>query len=85
MKNFSHTITSVYGMHARPAGNLVKLARTIDSQITITSKEKKGDAKKLFSLMELGIKKGDIVSVSVEGRDEDEAIKIIEEFFAENL
>ena len=36
MKTFDHVITNPVGIHARPAGNLVKFAKGFDSEITIT-------------------------------------------------
>ena len=46
---------------------------------------KKADASKLIMLMGLGIKKGETISVYIEGEDEDTAEVKIKEFFENNL
>ena len=43
------------------------------------------DAGKLMMVMVMGIKQGDVVTVSAEGEDEDTAITVMEKFFKENL
>lgn len=85
MKSFNYTITDPVGIHARPAGLLVKEAKQYDSTITITKDGKSADAKKLMALMSLGVKQGDTVEVSVEGGDEGTVAAKMEEFFKNNL
>lgn len=85
MKEFIYTITDENGIHARPAGLLVKKASEFESEITIRLDEKSVDAKKIFSVMSLGAKNGDTVSVSVSGSDEETAEKELSEFFKTNL
>ena len=86
MKQFTYTITDPVGIHARPAGLLVKAAKALDSTITVV----KGDGKsavavKLMALMGLGIKQGDTVTVTVEGGNEDANAAAMEQFFKDNL
>lgn len=85
MKSFEYTITDEVGLHARPAGLLVKEVKKYDSVITVTKDGKSVEAKKLMALMGLGVKKGDTVTVSVEGQDEEAAASKMEEFFKNNL
>lgn len=85
MKSFNYTITDPVGIHARPAGLLVKEAKLYDSTITITKDGKSADAKKLMALMSLGVKQGDTVEVSVEGGDEGTVAAKMEGFFKNNL
>ena len=85
MKSFEYTITDEVGIHARPAGLLVKEAKKYDSVITVTKDGKSVEAKKLMALMGFGVKKGDTVTVSVEGQDEEAAASKMEEFFKNNL
>ena len=85
MKEFVYTITDPEGIHARPAGILVKEAKSYDSVIKVTKDGKSAEAKKLMALMGLGVKKGDTVTVSVEGGDEDAVAAKMEEFFKNNL
>lgn len=85
MKTFEYTIKDELGIHARPAGLLVKEAKSYDSVIRITKDGKSAEAKKLMALMGLGVKKGDTVTVSVEGGDEEAVAEKMEEFFKSNL
>ena len=45
---------------------------------------KTGDAKRIFAVMGLAAKCGNTLNVKVEGSDEDEAAKALEEFFKAN-
>lgn len=85
MKKFEYTIKDELGIHARPAGVLVKEVKKYGSKITLSAKGKTTDAGKLMMLMGMGIKQGDTVTVSAEGEDEDTAIAAMEKFFSENL
>lgn len=85
MKEFNYTIKDPEGIHARPAGLLVKEASKYSSAISIEKADKKGDAKRIFSVMSLGIKNADSVKVTIEGDDESEAAEALEKFFSENL
>lgn len=85
MTQFSYEIKDAAGIHARPAGLLVKLAGTFQSDISIECGGKKASAKKLFAVMGMGIKCGSAVTVTAEGADESEAAKQLETFFKENL
>lgn len=85
MKTFDYTITDAVGIHARPAGLLVKAAKTYESEINITKGEKTVSATKLMMLMSLGVKCGDTVTVTISGADEEAAEKGMKEFFESNL
>lgn len=85
MKKFEYTIKDELGIHARPAGVLVKEVKKYGSKITLSAKGKTTDAGKLMMVMGMGIKQGDTVTVSVEGEDEETAIAAMEKFFSENL
>lgn len=85
MKSFDYTITDEIGIHARPAGILAKKAKEYASRITITKSGKTAEAQKLMAVMSLGVKKGETVTVSAEGEDEEKAAADMETFFKENL
>ena len=86
VKQFKYVIQDALGIHARPAGQLVKVAKELDSTITI---EKVGGksavATKLMALMGLGIKGGDTIIVTVEGGDVDANVQAVKKFLTENL
>lgn len=84
--SFRYVIQDALGIHARPAGKLSKLAKELDSTITI-AKVGGGSTKatKTMALMTLGVKGGDTVVVTVEGGSEAENLREMEKFFKENL
>lgn len=85
MKEFNHIIADPAGIHARPAGLLVKEARKFTSTITITKGDKTIDVRRIFGLMALGAKQGDSLIVRVEGADEEQAASAIAAFLKERL
>ena len=85
MKSFEYTITDEVGIHARPAGILAKKVKEFNSVVTISKDGKSAEAKKLMAVMGLGVKKGQTVTVTVEGADEETAVVEMEKFFKENL
>ena len=86
MKSFDYVITDPVGIHARPAGILVKEVKNYrDSVVTLTRGGKSVNLLKLMALMQLGVKQGDTVTVSVEGGDEEAVCAAIENFFKANL
>ena len=85
MKEFKHVIADPMGMHARPAGMLVKAVAGYASTITVTAPTGKADAKRLMALMRLAAKQGMELTITVEGPDEDKAAAEIQAFMAANL
>lgn len=85
MKEFTYVITDEIGIHARPAGMLVKEAKSFSSKITLEANGKSAEATKLMAIMSLGVKKGAEVVIKAEGDDEDAAIAKMEEFMKANL
>ena len=53
MKTFEYTITDELGIHARPAGMLVKEASKFASKIMIASPKKEVDAKRIMGVMSM--------------------------------
>ena len=86
MKSFDYVITDPVGIHARPAGILVKEVKgCAGSTVTLAKGEKSVNLLKLMALMQMGIKQGDKVTVCVEGGDEEAVAARLEEFFKANL
>ena len=85
MVSFEHTLTDPLGLHARPAGLLVKEAKKFQSKITIHFGTQSAEAQRMMAVMRLGTKQGDTIIVTAEGEDEDEALLALREFFADNL
>jgi phosphocarrier protein len=77
MITFSYAITDELGIHTRPAGVLIREVKKYQSTVVFSHGEKKADGDKLFAIMKLGIKQGNILGVTVEGSDEQEAAAAI--------
>lgn len=85
MKSFSYTVKDELGIHARPAGMLVKEVKNFQSKVTLEKDGKTVDASRLMAVMGMGVKKDQTVTVTVEGDDEDAACEAIKAFFETNL
>lgn len=77
MKKVTAVVKPEAGLHARPASMLVKAAVRFKSSIKVEKAGKVADAKRLLSILTLEAKQGEIVTVTVDGVDEEEAIKVI--------
>ncbi len=85
MKEFTYVLTDPEGIHARPAGALVKEAAAFKSAVTIGKDGKDVDAKRIFGIMSLAAKQGQTVVLKADGEDEDAAIEKLSAFLKENL
>ena len=85
MKEFNYTITDELGIHARPAGLLVKKAAEFQAAVRARKGDKEVDAKRILNLMGLAAKKGDTITFIIEGLDEDSAVQELEEFLKKHL
>ncbi len=79
MEEFKYVITEAEGLHARPAGLLVKRAQAFSCAIRLFANDKEADAKRLFAVMKLGAKCGQELCVQAEGEDEKEAVLALRE------
>lgn len=85
MKKLEYEIKDEIGIHARPAGLLVKEAMKYESKIMITKDSKTAAATKLMAVMSLGVKCGDTIQIEIEGPDEDAACQGMKAFLEGNL
>lgn len=85
MKTFEYVIKGEVGIHARPAGILVKEAKKYMSKVTVSKDGKSAEATKLMTVMGLRVKCGQTVEITVESTDENAAYDGIKEFFETNL
>ena len=74
MKEFKYVITDKGGIHARPAGALVKEAAAFPCSITIAKDGKAAD-----------VKCGEEITVCTDGENEEAASAAIEAFLKANL
>lgn len=85
MKEFKYVITDPEGIHARPAGELVKAAKEFSCSIKISKDGKTGDCKKIFGIMGLAVKKDNEVVLTFDGEDEDAAYDAVSKFMQEKM
>ncbi len=85
MKEFKYVITDPEGIHARPAGLLVKEAKSFPCDIKIAKGGKAMNCKAIFGVMGLAVKKGEEVTLTFDGADEETACETISKFMQENL
>ena len=67
-------IVNKYGLHARPAMQLVEIANAYSSKIEITNTALTVDAKSIMSVMRLGAGKGTVLRMVADGEDAEEAL-----------
>ncbi len=75
-------INAKTGIHARPASEIVKLAKGYKSTVNIVKGDKKGNCASIIGILALGLQNGTEVSVTAEGEDEKEAAKAVADFIA---
>lgn len=85
MREFNYVIRDPMGIHARPAGELVKAAAGFPCNVTIEKDERAVDAKRIMGVMSLGVKCGMEITLKTEGEQEDAAIDALSKFLEENL
>ena len=86
MQQFTYIIQDSLGIHARPAGLLVKEAKQYpDTTLTLTKDGKSAKLNQLMRVLGRGVKQGDTVTRTVEDPAEAHAVAALKEFFKENL
>ena len=76
MAEFQYVITDGAGLHARPAAQLARLVKETDCAVTVGKEGQTADAAGVMSLMRLGIKKGDEVTVTA---DDPKVLEVLRE------
>lgn len=83
MKTEKVTISAAEGLHARPAGEFVKLVKSLaPSKVTIGTDVKTVNAGSMLSLLSLGLKCGTEVTLTVDGGEEDASLSAVVDFIA---
>lgn len=85
MQSISYKITDPRGIHARPAGQLVKLISGYQSACKMGKEGALVDGKRLLAVMKLAIQQGEDMILEFDGPDEVEASQAALKFLQENL
>ncbi|KAG2203898.1 hypothetical protein INT47_007481 [Mucor saturninus] len=72
-------ITTPNGFKVRPVTKFIKTARSLKSDITLSCNGKTADSKSPSNLMALALTNGDVVTISVNGSDEEKNLKTMVE------
>ena len=79
MKEFEYTVQDQLGIHARPAGQIAKLAKDCEISFAKISGSKTANAARVMALMSLGAKPGDVLHITVEGANEESVTTAMQE------
>ena len=75
------TIGAQDGLHARPAGDLVKLVKSFaGTQVTLSTAARSVNASSILSILSLALKKGTEVDVKAVGPNEEKALAEVTRF-----
>lgn len=78
-------IKNKLGLHARPAALLAQTVAKFQSKVAIIKNGQEVDGDSILGIMMLAAEFGSEITVIVNGKDEKEAIKKIEELFAKKF
>jgi phosphocarrier protein len=85
MKEVKYVITNALGIHARPAGFLVKAAARYKSDIQVGNAEKMANAKRIVGVMALNLKQNQELIMTFDGEDEEDAAVFFTAFLKDNF
>ena len=75
------TIINKLGIHARPAAQF-KLASKFDADIVVEKDGEEVDGKSILGLMMLAVGHGSKITITAEGKDEQEALNALEDLIS---
>ncbi len=70
-------IINKLGLHARAAAKLVSTANRFESRVEMEFGGQKADAKSIMAVMMLAASKGSLVTLTTDGRDEQDAMDAV--------
>ena len=73
------------GLDARAAGEFVKEAIKSKGKVYIRNGSRQGDAKLIFNVMSLNIRKGDCIEIDIDGGNEKEDAASLMKYIEENF
>lgn len=74
-------VRNALGLHARPATIIAKLLQTCRSQVSISYRKERVNARSIMSILMLAVKKNSQVTLEVDGEDAEETMsKLINAF-----
>ncbi|MFH1754153.1 MAG: HPr family phosphocarrier protein [Candidatus Latescibacterota bacterium] len=85
MLELSCLVTNKIGVHLRAAGEFVKVASKYSSKITVFNGSREANGKSILGLASLAIPSGTSIMIRIEGKDEKQAGKALDELIKMNF
>lgn len=85
MKTIQYEVKDSAGLHVRPAAKIAQVCTDFKSEVTISNGKEIAHANNVLKILSLTAKKGDILTISAEGEDEEQATKKVEDILNEDL
>jgi PTS system N-acetylglucosamine-specific IIC component len=82
---FEYVITDKVGIHARPAGEIVKIVKQYDCKVTAEAGGKRGAADSVIELMSLDAAESDRITFRASGPEGPQALAALYQYVKENL
>jgi phosphocarrier protein HPr len=79
------TVANVYGLHARPAAEFVKLAGKFESEILVSKDGLEVNGKSIMGVMMLAAEKGSTIQIRARGADAREAVEALVRLVADGF
>ena len=79
----SFKVVAEEGVHARPATLIVNKADKFDSEVCLSYMDKRINFKSIISVLSLGLFKGELFSLRINGKDEEDAMQALTELLIE--
>jgi phosphocarrier protein len=78
-------VTNELGIHARVANKITKCCGAFKSSVEAEALGKKLNLKNVLNVMILNVKRGESLTVEINGEDEEEAYEALKVLFADNF
>jgi len=85
MKKITVTVEGNSGLHARPASLVVAKAQGFESEVLIEKDGREINGKSIIGILGLGVSKGEEITLTCDGSDEDEALAALKQLIEEDL
>ncbi len=71
------TVANVYGLHARPAAEFVKLANKYEAEILVSKDGLEVNGKSIMGVMMLAAERGSKIEIRARGADAEQAVEAL--------
>ncbi len=86
MRQFNYVIKNAYIIHFGPAGRMAELASHYpDTNATLEMGNRKADISKFLQVATMGVRNGDLVTVTCDGPSEVELLDVLYQYFEEHM